>query len=258
MAGEIRIGCDTLCFLFDRGILLIEAVYIVRLGKMVVGIIQISWFFFGDASAHVENLCPEISQILPAGNTPRFAWRELRPQGPRAISVSPWPDRSWGDQWHGWRGAIPPDQRCQRGNPRNGGFIMEKSSMTKKNSLIKLPSLILRGIWVGGPLFWGFWRFGVALQMLILLPKNLSWTSPDPGSSVANGRCTKTLGWRRTAWLEMSLRSRLGRRLASGGWDHISLGSPLMVSLRSFAKGVQTDDMKSMRNSGTSLEFFCG
>lgn len=155
--------------------------------------------FFCDASAHVENLCPEISQILPAGNTPRFAWRELRPQGPRAISVSPWPDRSWGDQWHGWRGAIPPDQRCQRGNPRNGGFIMEKSSMTKKNSLIKLPSLILRGIWVGGPLFWGFWRFGVALQMLILLPKNLSWTSPDPGSSVANGRCTKTLGWRRSS-----------------------------------------------------------
>ena len=32
------------------------------------------------------------------------------------------------------------------------------------------------------------------------------------------------------AWLEMSLRSRLGRRVASGGWDHI-LGSPLMVSL---------------------------
>ena len=33
MAVGIRIGCDTLCFLFDRGMLLIEAVYIFRFVK---------------------------------------------------------------------------------------------------------------------------------------------------------------------------------------------------------------------------------
>lgn len=173
MAGEIRIGCDTLCFLFDRGILLIEAVYIVRLGKvMVVGIIQISWFFFF-ASAHVENLCPDFSQILPAGNTPRFAWRELRPQGPRAVSVyMPWPDRSWGDQWHGWRGAIPPESTVSTWLE-----IPEMEALWKNHRWQKWPSFSIAMFDSERYLSWwstffGFWRFGVALQMLILLPKN--------------------------------------------------------------------------------------
>ena len=90
---------------------------------------------------------------------------------------------------------------------------------------------------------------------LILNPK----TSAGPRQTLAPVWQTADVQKRSgdgAAWLEMSLRSRLGRRVASGGWDHISLGSPLMVSLRSFAKGVEADDMKSMRNSGTSLEFF--
>lgn len=91
--------------------------------------------------------------------------------------------------------------------------------------------------------FLGFWRFGVALQMLILLPKAIlslilnPKTSAEPRQTLApvwqTADVQKRSGGDGAAWLEMSLRSRLGRRVASGGWDHISLGSPLMVSAAS-------------------------
>ena len=64
---------------------------------------------------------------------------------------------------------------------------------------------------------------------LILNPK----TSAGPRQTLAPVWQTADVQKRSgdgAAWLEMSLRSRLGRRVASGGWDHI-LGSPLMVSL---------------------------
>ena len=105
--------------------------------------------------------------------------------------------------------------------------------------------------------FGAFGGLGWHCSWLILNPK----TSAEPRLQTLapvwqTADVQKRSGGDGAAWLEMSLRSRLGRRVASGGWDHISLGSPLMVSLRSFAKGVEADDMKSMRNSGTSLEFF--
>ena len=236
-------------------------------------------FFLCDASAHVENLSPEISQILPAGfPTPRFAWRELRPQGPQGPRASEKTCHGrrqlrWPMAWMTWCDPTRRSQTYQRWlfpwleipKWRLYGKIMDD----QKNSHFQLPCLILRGIWVGGPLFWAFGGLGwhcrcwfccqkLYCLWLILNPK----TSAEPRQTLApvwqTADVQKRSGGDGAAWLEMSLRSRLGRRVASGGWDHISLGSPLMVSLRSFAKGVQADDMKSMWNSGTSLEFFCG